>query len=42
MNQFAAFEVMRGAAEAAGVGFWAGVRADLPQDEEEAGGMGGG
>lgn len=37
MKSFAGFEVMRVVAEAAGVGFWAGARADLAQDEEGAG-----
>lgn len=37
MNQSAAFEIMTVAAEAAGVGFWAGTSVDLAQDEEGAG-----
>lgn len=37
MKSFAAFEVMRVAAEAAGVGFGVGASADLAQDEEGAG-----
>ncbi len=37
MKSFAGFEVMKVVAEAAGVGFWVGARADLAQDEEGAG-----
>jgi hypothetical protein len=42
MNQSAGFEAMKVVAEATGVGFWAGARADLAQDEERVGVDGGG